>query len=75
MSEPNWLEELGRLRALKADLDTLILQSVKGARKAGMSWYDIGPAMGVTRQAACEKFNPLMPAHLQGRLNRSKVKA
>ena len=38
-----------------------------------MSWYDIGPAMGVTCQAACEKFNPLMPSHLQGRLNRVKA--
>lgn len=72
---PDWLDELKRLRQLEADLELLILQSVKGARQAGMSWYDIGPAMGVTRQAACQKYNPRLPKSLQGRLPNSKVKA
>jgi hypothetical protein len=62
VSHPDYLEELARLRDVKDDVEGLILKAVKGARRRGVSWYLIGPALGVTRQAAAEKYNRLMKA-------------
>jgi hypothetical protein len=56
MSEPDYLDELTRLTEVRDDVDDLILKAVKGARKTGISWYKIGPAMGVTHQAAHQRF-------------------
>ena len=50
------LEDLERLKGLRTEVDDMILKAVRKARKAGFSWYDIGPAMGVSRQAAAEKY-------------------
>jgi hypothetical protein len=60
MSEPDPLAELARLRDLKGDVDKLIIKAVRTARRQGTSWYKIGPALGVTRQAASERFGPLV---------------
>ena len=51
-----FLADLSRLAALRDEVDDLMLKAVKRARKRGLSWYKIGPAMGVTRQAAAEKY-------------------
>jgi len=56
MAGPDYLEELARLREVKADIDGLVVKAVAGARRQGISWYKIGPALGVTRQAAAERF-------------------
>jgi hypothetical protein len=50
------LEDLERLTTLRAEVEEMMTKAVRKARKAGFSWYDIGPAMGVSRQAACEKY-------------------
>lgn len=55
--------ELDRLRAavavadeLRADADELLDRCVQAARQGGCSWAQIGVALGVTRQAAHERF-------------------
>jgi hypothetical protein len=42
----------------RADLaiEKLIYQSAKAARAAGHSWSEIGEALGITKQAAWERF-------------------
>ena len=57
-TEPNpvVLDDLERLRALRDNVESMIVKAVTEARRKGVSWYDIGPALGVTRQAATEKY-------------------
>ena len=50
------LEDLERCAKLREQVDEMTLKAVKKARKRGLSWYKIGPALGVTRQAAAEKY-------------------
>ncbi len=50
------------LQRRRLDLDLAI--AVEVARVDGLSWEDIGTVLGVTRQAAWERFT-------RGRLNRS----
>ena len=52
----DYLAELSRLKAVRGEVDGLIVKAVKGARRNGISWYKIGPALGITRQAATERF-------------------
>jgi hypothetical protein len=41
---------------LSAELDTAIAQAVTGLRQVGYSWADIGSRLGVTRQAAYDRW-------------------
>ena len=53
-------DPLGDVRdACRVDfaVEKLLYQSVQAARDAGFSWTDIGKAMGVSKQAAWERFS------------------
>ena len=54
------LESLPLLAALSADIDTAIGQAITGLRAFGYSWADIAARLGVTRQAAQQRWG----AHL-----------
>jgi hypothetical protein len=41
---------------LSGDLDNAIRQAVTGLRSRGYSWAEIGTRLGVTRQAAQQRF-------------------
>jgi hypothetical protein len=41
---------------LSAEIDTAISQAVTGLRKFGYSWADIGTRLGITRQAAQQRW-------------------
>jgi len=47
---------LSRISSLKSEVDSLEHQSVARAREAGVSWQEIADALGVSRQAAWERF-------------------
>ncbi len=47
---------LEAIRSLRQTLDRQEEQCVFGLRMSGMSWADIGEALGTTRQAAHHKF-------------------
>jgi hypothetical protein len=60
LSGPWEQDLLGDVRdACRADvaLEKFLHQSVQAAREAGHTWSDIGRALGVSRQAAWERFS------------------
>ena len=54
-SEP--LKGLREASRLATAVDKLVGQEVALARRAGHSWTEVGEALGVTRQAAWERFS------------------
>jgi hypothetical protein len=50
------IEALPLLTALAADIDTAIGQAIIGLRAFGYSWADIAIRLGVTRQAAQQRW-------------------
>lgn len=50
------MEQFGEIRTARAALDALEVDAVVAARQTGASWTEIGVQLGVTRQAARERF-------------------
>ncbi|MGH3402111.1 MAG: hypothetical protein ACRDRJ_06270 [Streptosporangiaceae bacterium] len=50
------VEALALMLGLSAELDTAIGQAVQGLRGFGYSWAEIGSRLGVTRQAAQQRW-------------------
>lgn len=56
--------ELERLRALRAQVDRtmrLIEANVDDARRKGCTWEQIGDALGISKQAAQQRFSVKEP--------------
>ncbi len=51
------VDGLPALAALSAELDSAITTAVTGLRAAGYSWADIAARLGVTRQAAHQRWS------------------
>jgi hypothetical protein len=50
------IEALTALTALSVDLDRAIAEAVKGLRGFGYSWAEIATRLGITRQAAQQRW-------------------
>ena len=50
------VEALIAMTGLSAEIDTVIGQAVTGLRQFGYSWADIGSRLGITRQAAQQRW-------------------
>ena len=50
------VEALALMLGLSAEIDTAIGQAVTGLRAFGYSWAEIGSRLGVTRQAAQQRW-------------------
>jgi hypothetical protein len=50
------VEALSLMTGLADELDNAIAQAVKGLRAQGYSWTEIGDRLGVTRQAARQRW-------------------
>jgi hypothetical protein len=50
------VEALTLMLGLAAEIDDAISQAVKGLRKSGYSWAEIGARLGITRQAAQQRW-------------------
>ena len=50
------IEALTLMLGLSAEIDTAIGQAVTGLRGYGYSWADIGSRLGITRQAAQQRW-------------------
>jgi hypothetical protein len=58
LDEGDPLGAVEALPAAQAGLDVLARQAVQQARDAGASWADIGRVLGVTKQAAQQRYGP-----------------
>ena len=55
------IDALGGMAALSADLDTAIAHAVTALRaRHGYSWADIGTRLGITRQAAQQRWGTVL---------------
>jgi hypothetical protein len=50
------VEALTLMLGLSAEIDTAIAQAVTGLRAFGYSWAEIGSRLGITRQAAQQRW-------------------
>jgi hypothetical protein len=50
------LKEIARLKRLEDETDELLVKAVRLARVHGLSWYKIGPALGISRQGAEKRY-------------------
>jgi hypothetical protein len=50
------IESLARMIGLADDINDVIAQAVHGLRDAGFSWAEIGSRLGITRQAAQQRW-------------------
>jgi hypothetical protein len=50
------VEALADMVALSTDLDTAITEAVTGLRRFGYSWADIAARLGISRQAAQQRW-------------------
>jgi hypothetical protein len=50
------IESLTLMSGLAADIDTALQDAVNGLRAFGYSWAEIGSRLGVTRQAAQQRW-------------------
>ena len=50
------VEALTLMLGLSAEIDTAIAQAVTGLRGSGYSWAEIGSRLGITRQAAWQRW-------------------
>ena len=48
--------DLAELEQLRAEVDSAQVRAVAGMRLQGFSWTEIGSALGVSRQAAQQRF-------------------
>lgn len=53
------LNALRSIRSIRQQLDDNEIAAVRGARAAGASWTEIAQALGVTRQAAWDRWHEL----------------
>lgn len=50
--------DLGEFQRLQKELDAALDLAVAGQRETGFSWTEIGAGLGITRQAARQRFRP-----------------
>jgi hypothetical protein len=55
------IEALTAMTGLAADIDTAIGHAVTGLRDFGYSWAEIGSRLGITRQAAQQRWGATSP--------------
>lgn len=53
------IEGLSSLAALSCEVDEALQTAITGLRSAGWSWAEIGSRLGMTRQAAHQRFSSL----------------
>lgn len=54
---PNPLSELGKVQAKRDALEKRVAELVAAARLDDASWQEIGNALGISRQAAWERYD------------------
>lgn len=65
VSPEHLLTALGAAQQVRERMDWVLLSLVGEARAAGLSWAQVGEALGVRRQAAHQRFGPYVEAALE----------
>lgn len=65
-AEPEALEVIAELAALRDRTNRELAASVAKAREAGLSWSQIGAELGVSKQAAQQKYGTKSPETSRG---------
>ena len=60
--EPDLMNQLGQVRLIELLLNKARAQIVSEARAGGTSWQEIGDALGISKQAAWERYGQDQPA-------------
>lgn len=58
---PVHLQRLGELRTARAEVDAAMVREVQMLLALGTDWGSIGRALGVSRQAARQRYGPAHP--------------
>jgi hypothetical protein len=58
---PDFLADIRRCADGRNDFDELLVAAIKGARRQGISWTQIGEAVGMTRQGAAQRYAKFCP--------------
>ena len=53
---PAWRRLLETVASARRELDRIEFEAVQTVREAGATWEDIGEALGISRQAARQRF-------------------
>lgn len=65
MNRPSYPECLRLYADLRDEADRWIVRGVRDTIEAGCTWADVGDALGVSRQAAHERYAPQIVAMAQ----------
>jgi hypothetical protein len=60
-TEPAWRQLLVEVAKAREDLASIEHETIRVVREAGATWEDIGEALGISRQAARERFSKPRP--------------
>ena len=55
-TEPAWRMLLLELAKAREDMASIEFETIRVVRESGATWEDIGEALGISRQAARERF-------------------
>ena len=58
------LQRLSKLADMREDVDEAIVEAVREARRQRSTWAEVGAMLGVTKQAAQQRFAPLLDGDL-----------
>ena len=61
MAELAWRRLLAELAKAREDLASIEYETIQVVREAGATWEDIGEVLGISRQAARERFSQPRP--------------
>ena len=65
------IDHIGLVRDLRDDADEWLIVMVRDAIEAGHTWAAVGASLGVTKQAAHERFAPLILGRVQRAVDRA----
>lgn len=58
---PSWLRLLAEVNEVRRRLDLIEHHAIELVRESGTTWEDIGEALGISRQAARQRFDKPRP--------------
>ncbi len=64
LADTSALRTISRLTDLRGEVEAAILEAVREARRTGCTWAEVGAMLGVSKQAAQQKYGSAL-THLE----------